>query len=115
MVNNDCKCTTCKCGEQQRQDFYNTFENDIPYITIPSNGPNVVRKFPADTPAYLLKWHEDEEDRIMYVSEMTDWKFQFDNELPIELHPSKQIHIPQGRVHRLIKGSGDLTIEIRML
>ena len=46
---------------------------------------------------------------------MTDWKFQFDNELPVELHPAREIHIPKGRIHRIIKGSGDLIVEIRML
>ena len=113
MVN--CKCNDCKCGQKKVEEFYDSFESDIPYTTISSNGPNVIRKFPADTAEHLLKWHEDEEDRIMYVSEMTDWKFQFDNELPVELHPAKEIHIPKGRIHRIIKGSGDLIVEIRML
>lgn len=109
MVDN---CPDC---QKEREQFFDSFESDIPYITIPSNGPNVIRKFPADTPEHLLKWHEDEEDRIIRVNEMTDWKFQFDNELPVVLHPSREIHIPKGRIHRIIKGNGDLIIEIRML
>ena len=106
------KCKGCESKEA----FYDSFESDIPYTTIHSNGPNVIRKFPADTAEHLLKWHEDEEeDRIIRVNEMTDWKFQFDNELPVELHPAREIHIPKGRIHRIIKGSGDLIVEIRML
>ena len=109
MVNN---CQDC---QEERQQFYDSFESDIPYITLPSSGPNVVRKFPADTPEHLLKWHEDEEDRILYVKEMTDWKFQFDNELPQTLHPATTINIPKGKIHRIIKGTGDLVVEIRLL
>lgn len=105
----------CPDCQKEREQFYDSFESDIPYTTIPSKGPNVIRKFPADTAEHLLKWHEDEEDRIIRVNEMTDWKFQFDNELPVELHPAREIHIPKGCIHRIIKGSGDLIVEIRML
>ena len=110
-----CKCNDCKCGQKKAEEFYDSFESDIPYIEISTTKNHVVRKFPADTPEHLLKWHEDEEDRVIKVYEKTDWKFQFDNELPIELKPNLLLPIPKGRIHRLIKGSGDLIVEIKKL
>ena len=60
-----------------------------------------------------LKWHFDEEDRIIEAIGETDWKFQFDNLLPIEL--KGPIQIKRGEYHRLIKGSGDLKISIKRI
>lgn len=60
-----------------------------------------------------LKWHFDEEDRVIEAIGETDWKFQFDNKLPIELKGS--IEIKKGEYHRLLKGSGDLKILIKRL
>ena len=60
-----------------------------------------------------LKWHFDEEDRIIEAIGETDWKFQFDNLLPIEL--KGPIQIKRGEYHRLIKGSGDLKILIKRI
>ena len=60
-----------------------------------------------------LKWHFDEEDRIIEAIGETDWKFQFDNLLPIEL--KGPIQIKRGEYHRLIKGSKDLKILIKRI
>jgi phage anti-repressor protein len=70
----------------------------------------VVRTFLINTNPNELHWHWDLEDRWVEAIEPTDWKFQFDNELPIEIN--KQIHIPAGRIHRVIKGTTDLKIKI---
>ena len=110
-MHND-NCPEC---QKEREQFFDSFESDIPYIQIKTTKDVVVRKFAADTPSHLLKWHADEEDRIVTVFEKTDWKFQFDNELPIEFKPNRFINIPEGRIHRIIKGSGDLIVEIKML
>ena len=109
MVDN---CPDC---QKDREQFFDSFESDIPYIQIKTTKDVVVRKFASETPEHLLKWHADEEDRVITVFEKTDWKFQFDNELPIELKPNRLINIPEGRIHRIIKGSGDLIVEIKML
>jgi hypothetical protein len=69
-----------------------------------------IRIFSKDTDEYDLKWHWDEEDRIIQSLEETDWEFQFDNELPIAFN--KEIFIPKGTIHRIIKGSGDLKLRI---
>ena len=109
MVDN---CPDC---QKEIEQFYDSFESDIPYIQIKETKDFIVRKFPSNTPEHLLKWHADEEDRIVTAAEETDWKFQFDNELPINIELDKDIHIKKGRIHRIIKGNGDLVVNIKKL
>jgi len=70
----------------------------------------VVRTFFSNTDESELKWHWDEEDREIESLETTDWLFQFDNQLPMEIN--KKIFIPKGVIHRVIKGTGDLKLQI---
>ena len=107
MVN---KCKGC----EERQRFIDSFESEKPYIEIMNLSHLKVRKFPADTEPHLLKWHHDEEDRLVMADHPTDWMFQFDNELPIPFPINDFIKIPKGRIHRLIKGSGDLVLSIEL-
>lgn len=58
-----------------------------------------------------LLWHWDGEDRTIKPTELTDWKFQFDNE-PSFIIGAQPIFIKAGVWHRLIKGTGDLVIHI---
>ena len=60
-----------------------------------------------------LKWHWDEEDRIIKALEKTDWMIQFDNEIPRLIEG--EIFIPKGVYHRVIKGNGDLRISVKKL
>jgi hypothetical protein len=69
-----------------------------------------IRIFPEDTPELSLKWHWDEEDRIIEPVGPTNWLFQFDNQLPTEIN--NQIFIPKGVIHRIIKGTGELKIKV---
>jgi hypothetical protein len=69
-----------------------------------------IRTFLSSIPDEELKWHWDEEDREIEAAENTDWKFQFDNQLPVEIN--KKIFIPKGAIHRVIKGAGDLKLKI---
>lgn len=69
-----------------------------------------VRTFSKDSQEEELKWHWDEEDRIVEPVEPTDWLFQFDNDLPQPL--VGQIYIPKGVMHRIIKGSKDLKVKV---
>jgi len=62
-----------------------------------------------------LKWHTDEEDRIVKITESTDWMLQMDNELPVKLEKNKKYYIPKGVYHRVIKGTGDLKVEIDLI
>lgn len=58
-------------------------------------------------------WHRDEEDRLVICENNTDWMIQMDDEFPITLSNCK-IYIPSGKWHRLIKGSGDLEVQIQI-
>ncbi len=102
-----CKCTECECKEIRQ--FEKSFEVDIPYIENQEEGV-FYRIFSKDTEPHLLKWHYDEEDRLVTPVEENDWKFQFDNKLPQNIDQS--IFIPKGMIHRIIKGTTDLHIKI---
>ncbi len=71
-----------------------------------------LREFSADVDEMELIWHEDREDRIVSVVEGNGWKFQFDEELPIEMEDGIDITIPKGVIHRVIKGKGPLKIKV---
>ena len=74
-----------------------------------------LRKFDKNVQENELKWHFDEQDRLITPTHKTDWQFQMDNELPIDLKEGKEIFIPQGVYHRIIKGSGDLELRVKFL
>jgi hypothetical protein len=57
-----------------------------------------------------LMWHRDQEDRLVEAVEPTDWMMQLDNELPTLI--DKPIFIPRYNWHRVIKGTGTLTVKI---
>lgn len=69
-----------------------------------------IRTFSSDVDSAELTWHRDKEDRLVEAIGTTNWKFQFDNELPKKIEG--QIFIPKGVWHRTIKGDGDLVIKI---
>lgn len=76
-----------------------------PFTEETLSSTEVIRTFESKYPDHLFKWHWDDEDRIIETLEDTDWRFQFDNEIPIALQKGHQIKIPKGVYHRLIKGS----------
>ena len=69
-----------------------------------------LRTFSAETPETDLIWHLDREQRVIEATHHTDWKFQFDDELPVPLN--NLITIPKNTFHRIIKGTDDCTIRI---
>jgi len=72
----------------------------------------IIRYFNKKYPKHLFKWHYDETDRIVEVLSETDWKFQFDNEIPILLSKGQLVKIPKGMIHRVIPGNKPLTVKI---
>ena len=82
-----------------------------PYTNL-TKGKEIIREFSADVDSMSLIWHEDQEDRTIEVIEGNGWKFQFDEKLPFELKEGDKFFIPQGYLHRVIKGYGNLTIKI---
>lgn len=77
-------------------------------ILTTNNNNIVVRRFKESVEDEELKWHWDEEDRVIHPIHRTDWMFQMDNQLPIPI--DGRISIPKGVWHRVIKGTGDLSI-----
>lgn len=72
-----------------------------------------IRVFKESVDSDELVWHRDREDRIVSCDHPTDWRFQMDDSLPVEL--SEPVFVPKGKYHRLIKGTGDLTIKVKKL
>lgn len=70
------------------------------------------RTFKSDLKDEDLKWHYDEESRLMVTTHETDWMFQYDNDLPFKIELHTTYVIPKGQYHRLIKGTGDLEVKI---
>ena len=70
----------------------------------------VIRTFSFNIDESELKWHWDEEDRLVEPLNEDDWQFQFDNQLPERIY--KPIHIPAGVIHRVIRGTTDLVVKI---
>ena len=81
-----------------------------PYTDIIESDGTVSRLFPATTKPEALKWHMDDEDRIITILEKTNWQFQFEDQLPVPLN--SPIFIKRHQWHRLIKGDGPLMISI---
>jgi hypothetical protein len=75
----------------------------------------MVRVFTPEVPADELKWHQDLRDRIVTVVESGGWQFQKENELPIKLIDNMQFKIQKFDWHRVIKGDGNLIVEIKEL
>ncbi len=86
---------------------------DFPFEEEKIDEYNFIRTFPADVDEMDLIWHADKENRIITVLEGNGWKFQFDEELPIEMTEGKSISILKGVVHRVIKGNGPLVIKLQ--
>jgi len=86
---------------------------DFPFEEEKIDEYNFIRTFPADVDEMDLIWHADKENRIITVLEGNGWKFQFDEELPIEMTEGKSISILKGVIHRVIKGNGPLVIKLQ--
>jgi hypothetical protein len=82
-----------------------------PYTEI-ENGNIVRRTFSSNIPESELVWHRDHEDRVVLPLNENDWMVQFDNELPRKLTVGEEYFIPKNTFHRVIKGSGELQVEI---
>lgn len=85
---------------------------ELPFIEEIKNDFHV-RLFSEDVDSEELKWHRDEEDRIVEICHETDWLLQMDNELPKNMIIGERYEIPRGVYHRLIKGKGSLKVKIK--
>jgi hypothetical protein len=87
---------------------------ELPFSEKINNG-FYIRTFSWDLNENELKWHFDEEDRIVICENDTDWLFQFDNELPITINKNEPIVIQKNIYHRIIKGTNNLKLKIKKL
>ena len=83
----------------------------FPYNEIIISESSSIRGFTSRIDPEELKWHFDEEDRVVELIEETDWLFQFDDELPFTISETP-IHIPKGKYHRVIMGDKDLIVKV---
>lgn len=81
-----------------------------PYIDLKNTDEETTRLFPSYIKPNTLKWHMDDEDRTVICTHNTNWMFQFEDQLPVPLN--KPIFIKKHQWHRLIKGTGSLTVKI---
>ena len=84
---------------------------DFPFEQYIKEG-KMVRVFTPDVPVDELKWHQDIKDRKITIVEDGGWSFQIENKLPVKLSNAKQFSIPKFAWHRVIKGEGNLIVEI---
>jgi hypothetical protein len=71
---------------------------------------SIIRKFSQDIDPIELMWHRDLKNRSVRLIEGNGWKIQIDDQLPLDF---TEITIPKLSWHRVIKGSGDLIVEIK--
>jgi len=87
-------------------------DNDLPFLQEEKNGIKT-RLFKESADNHELKWHFDKTDRNVKVVKSNGWLLQMDNQLPVELKEGKTFFIPKGVYHRVLKGNGDLIVEIK--
>lgn len=97
-----------------KRPLYNIDEEKLPFKEKKSKNLRL-REFSERVESEELKWHFDDEDRMVKTLHKTDWMIQFDNKMPQKLSENREIFIPKGVYHRLIKGTGDLKVKIRLI
>jgi len=86
---------------------------DRPYVDLETTKEYTIREFSQNIDPTELLWHRDGEDRTIEILECGEgWKFQFEDELPLEIKTDFSIFIPRHEWHRIIKGQGKLKIKI---
>tara|TARA_B100000123_G_scaffold271022_1_gene249967 strand:+ start:755 stop:1546 length:792 start_codon:yes stop_codon:yes gene_type:complete len=83
-----------------------------PYTEILLENGNKFRVFSESVDTSDLVWHQDQHDRKIYVHESNLWSLQFDNCLPTLLEAGNVYTVPRDTWHRVIKGEGNLVIQI---
>ena len=101
---------------QNYSDLNQTSEDSgKPYVDIEINNKYIIREFGDDIDPIELMWHRDDEERLVEVLECgKDWKFQYEDDLPINLEPQDQIFILRHQWHRVWKGKGKLKLKIHL-
>jgi hypothetical protein len=85
---------------------------DLPFDKIESGSDWQIREFKSDVTLEDLKWHRDLEDRWVKSTHNSDWMIQLENSLPISIQ--EETFIPAKSWHRLIRGTGDLKVLVKI-
>ena len=75
-------------------------------------GNRILRRFSTSINEQELTWHRDARNRVVKVLKGTGWKFQLDDNIPVELTEGDEFYIPAKVYHRVIMGHDDLEVEI---
>jgi len=97
-----------------KRPLYKIEENKLPFKEKKYDNLRI-RTFSEKVDDGELTWHRDREDRLVTSLHETDWLVQIDNELPKSLSESQEVFIPKGVYHRLIKGTGELKVKVKLL
>lgn len=88
---------------------------DLPFLEkhIQINEKVFIRIFTDKIDDTFFEWHRDKNDRVIkFIHVDSDWKFQYDDQLPMPVQLYQELFIEKARYHRLIKGKGKLIILI---
>ena len=84
-----------------------------PYKDLEVTDEYVIREFDENIDPIELMWHRDNEDRTVEVIDSgKGWKFQFEDDLPLDLVSEATIFILRHQWHRVWKGEGKLQLKI---
>lgn len=86
--------------------------NAFPFVEENLSKNRRIRMFPETVWEEDLVWHRDAENRTVKVLSSNGWKLQMDDQLPKELVIGETHYIPKNTYHRIIKGIGELIVEI---
>jgi hypothetical protein len=102
--------TRIALGAATKEEIEEMKSKTKPYKDLEITNEHIIREFDENIDPIELKWHRDNENRIIEIVGKTDWKIQLENQLPISMN--QPISIPKGEWHRVIKGNGKLTLKI---
>jgi len=83
-----------------------------PYTDLEITNKYIIREFGDDIDPIELMWHRDNEDRTIEILGETDWAIQLEDSLPTSLN--SRIFIKRHEWHRVVKGTGKLTLKIHL-
>tara|TARA_R110000851_G_scaffold5268_4_gene21890 strand:- start:1916 stop:2194 length:279 start_codon:yes stop_codon:yes gene_type:complete len=83
-----------------------------PYIEKKIDEKTFFREFSIEIDDNELSWHRDAENREIEVVAGKNWKFQYDNCLPVVIKPGDKITVEKNEWHRIIKGDTNLKLVI---
>jgi len=84
----------------------------IPYTDLEVTDSYIIREFNENIDPIELLWHRDLNSRKITILEGEGWKFQKEDELPLDLKKGDIIFISAKEWHRIFIGNTTLKIKI---